>query len=56
MALRLFDFQKSFMIEFFWIKLTQLEKKLDYLVIFLFRWEICKLISTFETRNRSRFS
>ena len=38
------------------LDITNRMRKLDQWVKFIFRWEIWKLNSTFETRSRSRFS
>ena len=53
MPLRISEFLKQFMIDTFLLKSTQFEKT-SSMVIFLFRWEIWKLNSTFETRSRSQ--
>ena len=54
MPFKLFEILKQFMIGAFLITSTQLEKTGSIGKV-LFRWEIFKLNSIFETSNRSRF-
>ena len=56
MASQLFEFLEQLMIDTILIKLTQFEKTGFIGNIFLFRREIRKLNSIYETRSQSRFS